>query len=106
MDYYHAVATHRMKTEMDILANIVIAAVAAAHIGYLILEMFFWDRPLGACPNPTRRVQPGFSTSRIPTPFGGRTHIELALKPHARFPFPLFPFHFSLSKTSPHHHET
>ena len=32
---------------MEILANIVIAVVAAAHLYFLILEMFLWDRPIG-----------------------------------------------------------
>lgn len=32
---------------MEILANIVIAVVTVAHIGFLTLEMFFWDHPTG-----------------------------------------------------------
>ncbi len=32
---------------MHLLATILIAAVAAAHIYFLVLEMFLWDRPLG-----------------------------------------------------------
>jgi putative membrane protein len=32
---------------MAILAKIVIAVVALAHIGFLVLEMFFWDHPVG-----------------------------------------------------------
>lgn len=29
------------------LANTLIALIAVAHLGFLILEMFFWDHPLG-----------------------------------------------------------
>lgn len=36
-----------MKVEMEIVTNIIIAVVAAGHIGFLILEMFFWDHPTG-----------------------------------------------------------
>lgn len=32
---------------MRILANLVIAFVALSHIGFLILEMFFWDHDIG-----------------------------------------------------------
>ena len=32
---------------MNILATFLVAAVAATHIYFLILEMFLWDRPLG-----------------------------------------------------------
>ena len=32
---------------MTILANIVIALVAILHIGFLALEMFFWNHPFG-----------------------------------------------------------
>ncbi len=32
---------------MIILANVLIALVAALHLYFLILEMFFWDKPLG-----------------------------------------------------------
>jgi len=32
---------------MTILANLVIALVAVLHIGFLALEMFFWDHPFG-----------------------------------------------------------
>jgi putative membrane protein len=32
---------------MTILANIVIAVVAVLHVGFLLLEMFFWDHPFG-----------------------------------------------------------
>lgn len=32
---------------MQILAYILIAAVAATHVYFLILEMFLWDRPIG-----------------------------------------------------------
>ena len=32
---------------MTILANIMIAIVAILHLGFLALEMFFWDHPFG-----------------------------------------------------------
>jgi putative membrane protein len=32
---------------MNILANILVAIVALLHIGFLALEMFFWDHPIG-----------------------------------------------------------
>jgi len=32
---------------MTILANIVIAVVAILHVGFLVLEMFFWNHPFG-----------------------------------------------------------
>jgi putative membrane protein len=33
--------------KMNILANILVAIVALLHIGFLALEMFFWDHPIG-----------------------------------------------------------
>jgi putative membrane protein len=32
---------------MRILANLFVAVVALAHVGFLVLEMFFWNHPLG-----------------------------------------------------------
>ena len=32
---------------MNTLANIMIAIVAVLHLGFLVLEMFFWDHPFG-----------------------------------------------------------
>ena len=32
---------------MTVFANIVIAVVAVLHVGFLLLEMFFWDHPFG-----------------------------------------------------------
>jgi putative membrane protein len=32
---------------MNILANILVVLVAVLHIGFLALEMFFWDHPFG-----------------------------------------------------------
>ena len=32
---------------MNIVANIVIVLIAFLHIGFLILEMFFWTKPFG-----------------------------------------------------------
>jgi putative membrane protein len=33
--------------DMSLIANLLVAVVAALHIYFLILEMFFWTRPLG-----------------------------------------------------------
>jgi putative membrane protein len=35
------------RNKMTILASIVIAVVAVLHVGFLLLEMFFWDHPFG-----------------------------------------------------------
>jgi len=32
---------------MTVFANIVLAVVAILHVGFLLLEMFFWDHPFG-----------------------------------------------------------
>jgi len=32
---------------MRILGNVLIILVALAHLGFLVLEMFFWDHPVG-----------------------------------------------------------
>jgi putative membrane protein len=32
---------------MTVLANLVIGLVAILHLGFLVLEMFFWDHPFG-----------------------------------------------------------
>jgi len=32
---------------MTVVANIVIAVVAILHVGFLLLEMFFWNHPFG-----------------------------------------------------------
>lgn len=32
---------------MRIAANILVAVVALAHVGFLVLEMFFWNHPVG-----------------------------------------------------------
>ncbi|RPJ27265.1 MAG: DUF1304 domain-containing protein [Chloroflexi bacterium] len=32
---------------MAILANAVIAVIAILHLGFLVLEMFFWNHPIG-----------------------------------------------------------
>ena len=32
---------------MEIAANIVVAFVALSHVGFLVLEMFLWEKPLG-----------------------------------------------------------
>ena len=32
---------------MKLLANFLVALVAVAHVGFLVLEMFFWDHPVG-----------------------------------------------------------
>jgi putative membrane protein len=32
---------------MALVADILVGIVAALHVGFLVLEMFFWDQPLG-----------------------------------------------------------
>ena len=32
---------------MRIIANVLIGLVALSHLGFLVLEMFFWDHPVG-----------------------------------------------------------
>ena len=32
---------------LNLLASIAIALVALSHVGFLVLEMFLWDRPIG-----------------------------------------------------------
>ena len=32
---------------MSVIANVLIGLVALSHIGFLVLEMFFWDHPVG-----------------------------------------------------------
>src|SRR6266705_3058800 len=32
---------------LRLLANVTVAFVALSHVGFLILEMFFWDHPVG-----------------------------------------------------------
>ena len=32
---------------MNLIANVFVALVALLHIGFLVLEMFFWDHPIG-----------------------------------------------------------
>jgi putative membrane protein len=32
---------------MNLIANILVALVAVLHLGFLALEMFFWDHPFG-----------------------------------------------------------
>ena len=32
---------------MKLIANLLTALVALSYIGFLVLEMFFWDYPLG-----------------------------------------------------------
>lgn len=36
-----------LRAPMRVLTNIVVAFVAASHIGIMILEMFFWDHAVG-----------------------------------------------------------
>jgi len=43
---------------MNILANIAVGCVALLHIYFLVLEMFFWDKPLGLR---TFRLTPEFA---------------------------------------------
>jgi putative membrane protein len=32
---------------MSLFANVMVAVVAALHVGFMVLEMFFWDHPVG-----------------------------------------------------------
>jgi putative membrane protein len=32
---------------MKLLANLLVGFVALSHLGFLVLEMFFWDHPIG-----------------------------------------------------------
>ena len=32
---------------MSVIANVLIGLVALSHLGFLVLEMFFWDHPVG-----------------------------------------------------------
>ena len=32
---------------MAVVAKLLVGIVAALHVGFLVLEMFYWDRPLG-----------------------------------------------------------
>ncbi len=43
---------------MQILAVVLVIVVAALHLGFLVLEMFFWDHPFG---RKTFRMTPEFS---------------------------------------------
>lgn len=36
-----------MFLDMKIAANLIVALVAIEHLGILVLEMFFWDHPVG-----------------------------------------------------------
>jgi putative membrane protein len=40
--------SHPIKEKsMNLIANILVVLVAALHLGFLALEMFFWDHPFG-----------------------------------------------------------
>lgn len=43
---------------MVILTNLLVALVAVLHLGFLVLEMFFWDHPVG---RKTFRMTPEYS---------------------------------------------
>jgi putative membrane protein len=45
---------------MSTVANVVIAIVALLHVYFLLLEMFFWDKPLGLR---TFKLTPDFAKS-------------------------------------------
>jgi putative membrane protein len=32
---------------MSLIANVLTTFVAVCHLGFLVLEMFFWDHPVG-----------------------------------------------------------
>ncbi|MEW5763393.1 MAG: DUF1304 domain-containing protein [Acidobacteriota bacterium] len=48
---------------MRILASLAVALVALLHLGFLVLEMFYWDRPLGR--RLFRLTPEASSTSRV-----------------------------------------
>lgn len=37
---------------MKLVANLLTALVALSHVGFLVLEMFFWDHPVGRWSTP------------------------------------------------------
>lgn len=41
------IALSNQHQPMKLLANILTGLVALSHIGFMILEMFFWDHPVG-----------------------------------------------------------
>ncbi|MDR3429328.1 MULTISPECIES: DUF1304 domain-containing protein [Silvimonas] len=45
---------------MALFGNILVALVAALHVYFLVLEMFFWDKPLG---RKVFRLTPEFATA-------------------------------------------
>lgn len=46
---------------MQLLANVLIAFVALSHLGFLVLEMFYWDHPVGRRIFAMTAEQSGFS---------------------------------------------
>ena len=32
---------------MKLISNLLVGLVSLSHVGFLVLEMFFWDHPLG-----------------------------------------------------------
>ncbi|CAN5665309.1 hypothetical protein BH18ACI4_BH18ACI4_06810 [soil metagenome] len=38
---------HHMEEAVNFIANLLTALVALCHLGFLTLEMFFWDHPVG-----------------------------------------------------------
>ena len=36
-------------TKIRAIANLCVGLVCLLHVGFLVLEMFFWDKPLGLC---------------------------------------------------------
>ena len=59
---------------MRAVANVLTGLVALSHIGFLVLEMFFWDHPVG------RRIfgmTPEVSASIRVTPSGAATCLAL-----------------------------
>jgi len=48
---------------MNLIADILIGLVAVAHVYFLVLEMFFWDKPLG---QKIFRTTPEFSRETAP----------------------------------------
>jgi putative membrane protein len=46
-NYATIARTFSREMKMTIIANIVIAVVAILHLGFLVLEMFLWNHPVG-----------------------------------------------------------
>ena len=59
---------------MRIIALLLVAIVALSHVGFLVLEMFYWDRPLGL---QVFETTPEFADHFLPRQRGGRVRLFL-----------------------------